>query len=369
MFKSKFNDKKFKTNCRICISRLKLVEKKKTEMALKARKEIADYLKLNKYDRARIRVEHIIREDYKVEALEITEMFLDLILARVGLIQMSNSIDIGLQEPINSIIWVQPRITDDCAELKTVVDELMKKYGKEHIQQCRQGMLDKHISTKLQDKLNQHSPKRSLVENYLIEIAKNYNVEFTPALNTFFLIKFIIKEDIYLVPRSGEDDNDGDPFDSGDLSQQLPYLQAQQPYPPQATGPTEMSIYNPGPIDPATNLPTIPGGPASPAYPGIPPTASMRLPSDNLPSIPGEPKKDAGSPGTRGMPEPAPKYTDIMNSPKYDDVAPAEDDIIPGLPSIPSNDPTPNARQNQPEDDDSGDDFDDLEARFKNLRK
>ncbi|CBY19209.1 unnamed protein product [Oikopleura dioica] len=180
MFKSKFNDKKFKTNCRICISRLKLVEKKKTEMALKARKEIADYLKLNKYDRARIRVEHIIREDYKVEALEITEMFLDLVLARVGLIQMSNSIDIGLQEPINSIIWVQPRITDDCVELKTVVDELMKKYGKEHIQQCRQGMLDKHISTKLQDKLNQHSPKKSLVENYLIEIARNYDVDFKP---------------------------------------------------------------------------------------------------------------------------------------------------------------------------------------------
>ena len=107
-------------------------------------------------------------------------MFLDLVLARVGLIQMSNSIDIGLQEPINSIIWVQPRITDDCVELKTVVDELTKKYGKEHIQQCRQGMLDKHISTKLQDKLNQHSPKKSLVENYLIEIARNYDVEFTP---------------------------------------------------------------------------------------------------------------------------------------------------------------------------------------------
>lgn len=112
-------------------------------------------------------------------------MFLDLVLARVGLIQMSNSIDIGLQEPINSIIWVQPRITDDCVELKTVVDELMKKYGKEHIQQCRQGMLDKHISTKLQDKLNQHSPKKSLVENYLIEIARNYNVEFTPGVIYF----------------------------------------------------------------------------------------------------------------------------------------------------------------------------------------
>ena len=48
MFKAKFNDKKFKTNVRLCIDRLKLVEKKKTEMALKARKEIADYIKIGK---------------------------------------------------------------------------------------------------------------------------------------------------------------------------------------------------------------------------------------------------------------------------------------------------------------------------------
>ena len=48
MFKAKFNDKKFKTNVRLCINRLKLVEKKKTEMALKARKEIADYMKIGK---------------------------------------------------------------------------------------------------------------------------------------------------------------------------------------------------------------------------------------------------------------------------------------------------------------------------------
>jgi len=376
MFKSKFNDKKFKTNCRICISRLKLVEKKKTEMALKARKEIADYLKLNKYDRARIRVEHIIREDYKVEALEITEMFLDLVLARVGLIQMSNSIDIGLQEPINSIIWVQPRITDDCVELKTVVDELMKKYGKEHIQQCRQGMLDKHISTKLQDKLNQHSPKKSLVENYLIEIARNYNVDFTP--DQAALLDDGIPDEVRngAVPEKPHWDQfdqkkppSGGPPPGGDFGQQLPY-------PPQmvhASGPSDMSIYNPGPIDPATGLPA---GPASPAYPGLQPTASMRLPSDSLPGVPGQPKKAPGSPGTRGKADPVPKYTDIINTPQpqYDEVANnADDDIpalpeIPGLPSIPTNDPAPNAN-NQNNDDDSGDDFDDLEARFKNLRK
>ncbi|MEM7289583.1 MAG: methyltransferase domain-containing protein, partial [Pseudomonadota bacterium] len=49
---------------------LKLLEKKKTELALKSRKEIADYIQMGKPERAKIRVEHIIREDYLVEALE-----------------------------------------------------------------------------------------------------------------------------------------------------------------------------------------------------------------------------------------------------------------------------------------------------------
>ncbi len=64
------NYTKLKTNLKIAIQRLKLVEKKKTELSLKARKEIADYLAINKPDRAKIRVEHIIREDNEVEAME-----------------------------------------------------------------------------------------------------------------------------------------------------------------------------------------------------------------------------------------------------------------------------------------------------------
>ena len=49
--------------------------------------EIADYISAGKEDRARIRVEHIIREDYLVEAMELLEMYCDLLLARFGLIQ------------------------------------------------------------------------------------------------------------------------------------------------------------------------------------------------------------------------------------------------------------------------------------------
>ena len=130
MFSSGPNYSKLKTNLRLSLNRLKLLEKKNTELALKARKEIADYIAIGKPERgnenvhlnwfdyiyscfihlskkhifinsfpfliaAKIRVEQIIREDYLVEAMELLEMYCDLLLARFGLIQQMNTLDEG----------------------------------------------------------------------------------------------------------------------------------------------------------------------------------------------------------------------------------------------------------------------------------
>lgn len=124
------NYTKLKTNLRLAVNRLKLLEKKKSELALKARKEIADYIAIGKPDRARIRVEHIIREDYLVEAMELIEMYCDLLLARFGLIQQMKTLDEGLAEAISSLIWVAPRLQTDVQELKVISDLLIYKYGK-----------------------------------------------------------------------------------------------------------------------------------------------------------------------------------------------------------------------------------------------
>ena len=107
---SKTIKKKLGTQKTYLFSRLKLLEKKKTEMALKSRKEIADYIAAGKPERAKIRVEHIIREDYYVEAMEIVEMYCDLLLARFGLIEQMKNLDDGLAESISSLIWVAPRL-------------------------------------------------------------------------------------------------------------------------------------------------------------------------------------------------------------------------------------------------------------------
>lgn len=179
MFSGGYRGQKLKTSLRLSINRLKLMEKKKTELALKARKEIADYIQLNKYDRARIRVEHIIREDYMVEAMELIELYCDLLLARFGLIESMKYCDEGLVESVSTIIWASPRLSTDCAELKTVSDQLVLKYGKEFGQQARSNA-NHTVNERLIHKLSPDPPPKVLVERYLIEIAKNYNVPFEP---------------------------------------------------------------------------------------------------------------------------------------------------------------------------------------------
>ncbi|XP_061327754.1 IST1 homolog isoform X2 [Pezoporus flaviventris] len=174
-----FKAERLRVNLRLVINRLKLLEKKKTELAQKARKEIADYLAAGKDERARIRVEHIIREDYLVEAMEILELYCDLLLARFGLIQSMKELDSGLAEAVSTLIWAAPRLQSEVAELKIVADQLCAKYSKEYGKLCRTNQIGT-VNDRLMHKLSVEAPPKILVERYLIEIAKNYNVPYEP---------------------------------------------------------------------------------------------------------------------------------------------------------------------------------------------
>ena len=128
---------------------------------------------------AKIRVEQIIREDYLVEAMELLEMYCDLLLARFGLIQQMKTLDDGLAEAISSLIWVAPRMQADVAELKIIADQLAVKYGKPYALACRDNGIGT-VAPKLMHKLSVQAPPKILIEKYLIEIAKNYNVPYEP---------------------------------------------------------------------------------------------------------------------------------------------------------------------------------------------
>ena len=94
----------------------------------------------------RVKVEHIIREDYLVEAMEMLELYCDLLLARFGLIETQQWVfefsskelkliefrtktflvflirhcDDGMIEAVTTLIWTAPRLQSDVQELKIV---------------------------------------------------------------------------------------------------------------------------------------------------------------------------------------------------------------------------------------------------------
>ena len=88
-------------------------------------------------------------------------------------------LDPGLEEAIASLIWATPRLQADIMEFKPIADEFAAKYGKEFALACRSNELS-NVSEKVMHKLSVQAPPKTLVERYMEEIAKSYNVPFVP---------------------------------------------------------------------------------------------------------------------------------------------------------------------------------------------
>uniref|UniRef100_A0A8C4ZK01 IST1 homolog n=1 Tax=Gadus morhua TaxID=8049 RepID=A0A8C4ZK01_GADMO len=325
-----FKAERLKVNLRLVINRLKLLEKKKTELAQKARKEIADYLSGGKDERARIRVEHIIREDYLVEAMEILELHCDLLLARFGLIQSMKELDPGLQESVSTLIWAAPRLQSEVAELKIVSDQLCAKYSKEYGKLCRTNQIGT-VNDRLMHKLSVEAPPKILVERYLIEIAKNYNVPYEPDAMVRPEVSPGEEADLIDVdsdnkPRGGGGGGGGGGFSAPGMGMPMPM---------------PMGMPMPMPMGMPMHMPSEPYGPPVGTY------------GDHFPVGGGKPPQ---------LPTCPPTYESVTSTQFYDNNA------LPELPSVP--DTMPNSSVGGHTTSSSDDiDFDDLSRRFEELKK
>eukprot|EP00058_Branchiostoma_floridae_P026894 XP_002612385.1 hypothetical protein BRAFLDRAFT_280125 [Branchiostoma floridae] len=350
MFGGGFRGNKLKTNLRLSINRLKLLEKKKsmylfhmlllyTELAQKARKEIAEYLANGKDERARIRVEHIIREDYLVEAMELIEMYCDLLLARFGLIESMKTVEQGLQEAVSTLIWAAPRMSTEVQELKVVSDQLCAKYGKEFGKLCRNNEIAS-VNERLMHKMSEQAPPRILVERYLIEIAKANNVPFEPDPTVMMDAEIPMSaDDLLLIDINDKKGPGGSSGGGGGGGMPAPPLPTQGPAPQPFSYPPPQNLLFFCLQAPAYN--TVANDPAYPPNSAYPPNAAAYIPPPN-PAMP--------------MP-PAPS------------APPTNTDSLPDLPCVPSNS-FPNPGNTIGGASAGGDDvdFDDLTRRFEELK-
>ncbi|EWC46130.1 hypothetical protein DRE_04704 [Drechslerella stenobrocha 248] len=167
---------KLKTSLKLSISRLRMVQQKEAALAKVNRRQLAQIIETGKFESARIRVENIIREDINVELLEILELYCELLLARIGLVELKD-VDPGLEEAIQSIIYAAPRT--DVKELQQVRLLLVEKYGKVYAQQAVDNTEGK-VAERVAKKLRVEPPGEELVDLYLQEIAKAYHVYYPP---------------------------------------------------------------------------------------------------------------------------------------------------------------------------------------------
>lgn len=75
---------------------------------------------------ARIRVEHVIREQNIMAANELIELFCDLIVSRLAIITKQRECPADLKEGISSLIFAAPRCSE-IPELQAIRDVFKKQ--------------------------------------------------------------------------------------------------------------------------------------------------------------------------------------------------------------------------------------------------
>lgn len=179
LFGGGFNPTKTKTQLRLCVSRIKLLQNKKTITIRQQRKDIAALLAAGKEDSARIRVEALIQEQSCSLAYEILELYCELLSVRVELMKVNKSLPEDMKESVASVIYAERRCAMQLPELKVVKDQLQAKYGKEYIGRCQndETCVFEQVNPRIIDSLAIKVPPPKQKLALLSEIALEHNVD------------------------------------------------------------------------------------------------------------------------------------------------------------------------------------------------
>ncbi|KAL7001142.1 hypothetical protein U1Q18_002296 [Sarracenia purpurea var. burkii] len=167
---------KCKTCLNLAISRIKLLQNKRDVQLKLMRKEIAQFLQAGQEAIARIRVEHVIREQNIWAAYEILELFCEFVLARVPILDSQRECPSELREAVASIIFAAPRCSD-VPDLLHVRNLFASKYGKEFISAASELRPDTSVNRTIIEKLSVSAPSTGVKLKVLKDIAQEYNVE------------------------------------------------------------------------------------------------------------------------------------------------------------------------------------------------
>lgn len=173
LFGGGFKRSRLLPNIEAALHRLKIKITSEKAAAAKERKEVLALLKGGREELAKIRAEALFSSDNRTEALNILELYLELLRSRVDLLCEEKDCPSDLEVTVASICFAQSRI--QIAELTIIKDQLRLKYG---------GVKFDSICSKPNERLVKclalTPPSLPVVIRYLEEISASYGVDYTP---------------------------------------------------------------------------------------------------------------------------------------------------------------------------------------------
>lgn len=188
LFAKGFKAAKCKTLLKLTIPRIRLLRNRREIQTKQMRRDIAKLLETGQEATARIRVEHIIREEKMMAAQEILELFCELISVRLPIIEAQRECPIDLKEAISSVCFAAPRCAD-LTELLQVQMLFASKYGKEFVAAATELMPDCGVNRQLIELLSVRAPSPEAKLKLLKEIAEEHGLEWDPAASESELFK------------------------------------------------------------------------------------------------------------------------------------------------------------------------------------
>ncbi|XP_071914511.1 uncharacterized protein [Coffea arabica] len=188
LFGRRFNSSKCKTMAKMAVARIKLLRNKREVVIRQMRRDIAMLLEKKQDATARVRVEHVIREQNIMAANEFIELFCELIVARLQIIAKRRDCPADLKEGISSLIFAGPRCSE-IPELLAIRDVFEKKYGKDFVSAATDLRPNAGVNRMLIEKLSVRTPSGEVKLKVMKEIAKEYQVDWDTTESEMELLK------------------------------------------------------------------------------------------------------------------------------------------------------------------------------------
>lgn len=179
MFDWGFNANKLKPQLKMAVHRFQMASNKKSALLKQQMREVAVLLAEDppKEEKARIKAEALIRDDYVIEAYDILSLNCELLSERIKLIQFSKECPPDLVSCISTLMYAAPRV--DIPELLVVRKQFTSKYGKK-FDEAAMGNVGGILNERVVAKLSVQPPAAYLVQTYLEQICEKYEVDWSP---------------------------------------------------------------------------------------------------------------------------------------------------------------------------------------------